>query len=97
MAERHRQHRHRLRFRRQEVLGPYIADFYCHQAKVVIEIDGIAHDMGDQPVRDEVRNRWMHEHGLKVIRIPAADVLADPPAIAQSLAVMCLPSPYGNA
>ena len=43
------------KFRRQHPVGVYVLDFYCAEAKVGIEIDGIAHDMGDRPQRDEIR------------------------------------------
>ena len=86
-----------VKFRNQHPVGKFVADLYCHQAKQVIEIDGIVHDLGDNPERDEVRNHWMHDLGLKVLRIPAVDVLADPDAIAQSLAELCRPQPARNA
>ena len=66
-----------LKFRRQHPSGPYVADFYCHEARLVIEIDGSAHDCGDRPERDAVRDRWFAERGLRVFRVPARNVLAD--------------------
>ncbi len=44
-----------LRFRKQHPIGAYRADFYCAQSKLVIEVDGIAHDMGDRPAHDATR------------------------------------------
>jgi len=64
-----------IKFRRQHPVGPYMLDFYCPSAKTGIEIDGIAHDRGSNPQRDEVRDAWLTAKGLRVIRIPAADVL----------------------
>ncbi len=63
-----------LRFRRQHPIGPYIADFYCHDARLVIEIDGASH-AGRQRARDDSRDAWTIERGLRVLRIPAVDVL----------------------
>jgi len=74
-----------LRFRKQHPIGAYRADFYCAAAKLVIEVDGIAHDMGDRPARDEARIRYLQERGYEVLRIPAADVLKDPDAVASSI------------
>jgi len=66
-----------LKFRRQHPSGPYVADFYCHEARLVIEIDGEAHGRGDAPMRDEQRDRWFYAKGLAVLRIPAIAVLND--------------------
>jgi very-short-patch-repair endonuclease len=61
-------------FRRQHPIGPYVLDFYCAKAHLAIEIDGISHDMGDQPQRDERRDLWLNKHGITVMRIPAAEL-----------------------
>jgi very-short-patch-repair endonuclease len=63
-----------LQFRRQHPLGPYVFDFYCRSAGVAIEVDGFAHDCGDNPQRDERRDRWAAEQGIKTIRIATSDV-----------------------
>jgi very-short-patch-repair endonuclease len=64
-------------FRRQHPIGPYVLDFYCPKAHLAIEIDGISHDMGDQPQRDEQRDLWLKKHGITVMRLPAADLNRD--------------------
>jgi very-short-patch-repair endonuclease len=78
-----------VRFRRQHPIGPYVADFYCPAAKLVIEVDGLVHDFADQAEHDDRRGAYMHALGLEVVRISARDVLADVDAIAQSLITMC--------
>jgi very-short-patch-repair endonuclease len=78
-----------VHFRRQERHGKYVLDFYCAKAKVCIEIDGIAHDMGDRPERDELRDAWLHEKGIEVLRIPATDVLKSPEDVAEALVRYC--------
>ena len=70
-----------MKFRRQHPIGPYIADFYCSAAKLVIEIDGEAHNRGDRPERDEARDLAMRNAGLSVLRFAAADVLNDMEAV----------------
>jgi very-short-patch-repair endonuclease len=62
-------------FRRQHPLGPYVLDFYCPKANLAIEIDGISHDMGDQPQHDERRDAWLKKHGVTVMRIPAVELI----------------------
>src|SRR5690606_30266280 len=76
-------------FRRQHPCGPFVADFYCAAAKVIIEIDGTAHDRGDRPERDGARNDWLRERGYRVMRVPARDVLADVYAVAEAIVVLC--------
>jgi very-short-patch-repair endonuclease len=61
-------------FRRQHAVGPYVLDFYCAKARLAIEIDGEAHDMGDRPERDARRDAWLLEHGIETIRIRASDL-----------------------
>ncbi|MBN8903640.1 MAG: endonuclease domain-containing protein [Rhodospirillales bacterium] len=63
---------HDLKFRRQVPIGPYIADFYCPAARLVIELDGVSH--WDATARDAVRDAWMRRHGLRVLRIPNAEI-----------------------
>jgi very-short-patch-repair endonuclease len=79
-----------LKFRPQHPAGPYILDFYCHEARLVIEIDGIAHDMGDRPERDEARDADLRQRGLRVVRIPASDVLHDPDEAASAIVAFAL-------
>ena len=79
-----------LKFRRQHPCGPFVVDFYCPAAKLVIEVEGIAHDMGDRPERDEVRFRWLEEQGYNVLRVPAREVLADVGVVAESVVAACL-------
>jgi very-short-patch-repair endonuclease len=64
-----------LRFRRQHPMGPYILDFFCATARLAIEIDGAIHGTADQARHDQNRDRWLHQQGIKVLRIPAADIL----------------------
>ena len=82
-----------VRFRRQHPVGPYVADFYCPAAKLVIEIDGQVHEHGDQPARDMVRDAYIEAAGLHVLRIPARDVLADPEKVADGLVKLCAVGP----
>jgi very-short-patch-repair endonuclease len=86
-----------VKFRRQHPIGAFVADFYCDAANLVVEIDGIAHDMGDRPFRDESRDAWLRACGKQVIRIPAADVLANAENVAESIVVYCAAKPPPSA
>lgn len=70
-----------LRFRRQHPIGPYILDFYCDDARLAVEIDGERHSESDRMVHDERRTAWLEAQGVRVLRIPARDVLADMDAV----------------
>ena len=82
-----RQARGLLRFRRQHAIGPFVADFYCPAAKLVIEVDGATHDEGQEV--DRRRDAYFSSLGLHVVRLSARDVLADPEAIADQLYRLC--------
>jgi very-short-patch-repair endonuclease len=82
-----RLNRRELRFRKQHAIGPFIADFYCPAAKMVIEIDGAVHNERQEP--DGRRDAYMASLGLTVIRVPAAEVLADPRGVADGLYRLC--------
>ena len=58
-----------IRFYRQKVLGWYIADFYCADAKLIIELDGAQHCELDGLEKDAKRTAFLEEYGLKVISI----------------------------
>ncbi|MGB7372842.1 endonuclease domain-containing protein [Pontixanthobacter sp.] len=79
----------RVKFRRQHPIGEYVLDFYCASARLCVEIDGIAHDMGDRPERDQLRDTWLTAQNIEVIRIPARDVLRSPANIAEALVRHC--------
>lgn len=59
-----------VKFRRQAPVGPYIADFACLPAKLVIELDGPPHDKPEQQASDKRRDAWFVEHGWRVLRVP---------------------------
>ena len=74
-----------MKFRNQFGLLGYVADFACVEVRLLIEVDGIAHDMGDRQQRDEQRSAELEFHGWQVIRIAAKDVLKDYREVAESI------------
>ncbi|PWU15975.1 MAG: DNA-cytosine methyltransferase [Verrucomicrobia bacterium] len=56
------------KFRRQRPYGPYILDFFCVEAQVNIELDGSLHGYPEQRSKDEKRDEWLEEQGIKVLR-----------------------------
>ncbi len=61
-------------FNRQKVLGPYIVDFYCAKAKLVIELDGSQHYEETGVATDRERDAWLSGLGLRVLRYANAEV-----------------------
>ncbi len=57
-----------VRFQRQKAIDNFIADFYCHKAKLVIEIDGVQHYTEEGVLKDGFRTEILENYGLKVIR-----------------------------
>ncbi len=70
-----------LRIRKQVPADPYVLDFYCAKARLVIEVDGEAHARGDRPERDAGRDAWLAEQGIATLRLGASDVLRDLDAV----------------
>jgi very-short-patch-repair endonuclease len=77
------------RFRRQHAIGPYVADFYCFAAALIVEVDGEAHERGDAPMRDERRDAWLARQGLTVLRVTARDVLNELDAVVRLIKAEC--------
>ena len=70
-----------LRFRKQHPAGPYVLDFYCHEARLCIEIDGQSHDF--TAACDERRDRWLASQGVRTVRVSARDVLRNLDGVVQ--------------
>ncbi|HEV3438286.1 MAG TPA: GTP-binding protein [Gemmata sp.] len=81
------------KFRRQHNVGPYIADFYCHSARLCIELDGGVHDIPDQQEKDRVRDHWMRENGFAVLRFRNEQVLEEPVTALQRIVDALTPPP----
>ena len=58
-----------LKFRRQHPVEKYILDFYCHELKLAVEIDGPEHDKPEQKAKDQIRTQFLNSKGIKVFRI----------------------------
>ncbi len=64
-----------LQFRRQYVIGNYIVDFYCYQAKLIVELDGSQHCDPAGKLYDQKRTDYLEKQGYCVIRVSNLDVL----------------------
>ena len=66
-----------VQFRRQHPIYGYIPDFVCLRKRLVIEVDGAYHYLGDQPMNDEERTKYLNQYGFDVIRFTNEEVLND--------------------
>ena len=69
-----------LKFRRQQPIGPYIVDFFCHEVALVVEVDGRSHD--ERGKEDSQREAFLREQQrLQVLRVSNDDVLKETEAV----------------
>ena len=66
-----------VKFRRQHAIGIYVADFYCHKAKLVIELDGSVHDNPEVAERDVLREQDLKKWGYTIIRFNTKEVFGN--------------------
>lgn len=69
------------KFRRQHIIGSYIADFVCLKENLIVEVDGLIHQLPENKESDEIRTQWLNEQGFKVLRFPNERILVDTDAV----------------
>ncbi len=74
-----------LKFRRQHAIGVYVADFYCHKARLVIELDGSIHDDPEVAERDKRREQDLRNWGHTIIRFSNKEVFGNVEAVANAI------------
>ncbi len=74
-----------LHIRRQAPIGRYIADFAQHEARIVIEVDGLSHELDEAQLYDAERNAWLESQGYRVIRVCEGDALTEPKDVASRI------------
>jgi very-short-patch-repair endonuclease len=75
----------KFNFRRQIPFDQYILDFYCPKANLVIEVDGGQHYTKEGIIRDQMRDSYLQQHGLKVLRVSDRDVLKNISGVQQKI------------
>ncbi|BDI18282.1 hypothetical protein ANSO36C_40840 [Nostoc cf. commune SO-36] len=73
-----------FKFRRQQTIDRFIVDFYCNEARLVVEVDGEIHDYTQQ--EDAIRQEFLESLGLKVVRFRNEDVLERMEGMLQDIA-----------
>lgn len=77
-----------LRFRRQHPVLYFIADFFCPQVKLVIEVDGCVHNIPEQYEYDRNRDKDLTELGLKVLRVTNEEVFNNIEEVIDKIVIM---------
>jgi len=73
------------KFRRQHFFSPYILDFYCHELKLAVELDGGQHNLEADRRRDARRDAYLAEHGIRVLRFWNNDMLRETEAVLEAI------------
>ena len=87
---------HRLNnasFRRQTPIGPYVADFVCHSANLVIELDGGQHFEKHQITRDARRDAFLSAKGYRILRFNNYDVMTNREGVLETIAAALVAAP----
>ena len=77
------------KFRRQHALADYVLDFYCHECKLAIELDGNHHNSDEAKEYDQARTVLLNEHGITVLRFWNKEVIKETEKVLQKIAA-CL-------
>jgi len=74
-----------FRFRRQQPIGPFIVDFYCASARLVVEVDGGGHALERKEDRDRERDRALESEGIRVLRFWNTEVLRNMEGVLEAI------------
>jgi very-short-patch-repair endonuclease len=74
-----------LKFKRQEIIGPYIVDFVCYSKMLIIELDGGQHYLQENQERDEVRSAFLSQRGFKILRFSNLEMLKETAAVLECI------------
>ena len=80
-----------LKFRRQQPIGNYIADFVCFEKRIIVEVDGGQHAMGKE--KDKKRDKWFRERGFRVLRFWNNEVFRNTSGVLEIIRDSCLNHP----
>ena len=80
-----------FKFRRQQVIDRFIVDFYCHEVKLVIEVDGEIHNYTQ--VEDAIRQEFLESLGLRIVRFKNEDVLLRIEGVLEKIGRVIKPHP----
>ena len=73
------------KFRRQYIKGIYILDFYCPEARLCVECDGLPHFTPEGIKKDRIRTEWLKQQGIEVIRFTSQEIEHDTQRVLQEI------------
>ena len=85
-----------FKFRRQHIIGSYITDFICLKQSLIIEIDGLIHQLPENKISDEERSKWLADNGYRVVRFTNDQVLNNLENVLESISAELKVSPLGT-
>ncbi|MGI9517354.1 MAG: endonuclease domain-containing protein [Pirellulaceae bacterium] len=77
-----------LKFRRQRPVGKFVADFYCSEHRLIVELDGNFHDETNWQT-DTARQAWLESNGFKVLRFENDEVVKDIDCVLEAILIAC--------
>jgi 5-methyltetrahydrofolate--homocysteine methyltransferase len=83
------------KFRRQHILGHYITDFICLKSNLIIEVDGLVHQLPENKDSDKIRTKWLEGEGYRVIRFTNTEVLTNLDSVLKRIREALLAPPLG--
>jgi very-short-patch-repair endonuclease len=84
--------KHPVKFRRQQQIGPYIADFYCPSARIVIELDGSGHFESEGKEYDQWRDAYIAAQEIKILRFTNTEIEKEFEAVCRMIDCAVTPS-----
>jgi cyclase len=78
-----------LKFRRQHPIGIYIADFYCHKVRLIIEVDGLIHEKLEIKSFDEEREKQLKDLGCQILRFTNKEIYTDIENVLEKIKASC--------
>lgn len=81
-----RRHKTGFHFKREVPFKQYTLDFYCHEAKLCVEVDGFFHDQA----HDAKRDAFLKLHGIETLRLSSHDCIQDSEAMAATVRIFCI-------
>ena len=77
-------------FRRQHIVGPFVVDFCCLLAKLIVELDGSIHDLADVREQDAWRTEYLEARGFTVVRFTNGQVLSQPDTVTTTIRALLI-------
>nr|WP_228055068.1 vitamin B12 dependent-methionine synthase activation domain-containing protein [Kordia antarctica] len=84
------------KFRRQHIIGSFIVDFICLKSNLIIEVDGLIHQLPENKISDVTRTRWLEDEGYKVVRVTNNEVLSNLDSVLEKVTDVLEASPSGT-